>query len=210
MSRLAFIVRHPGRAARAALDRFVAAPAVRRMPGVEVHGALRVRGMPIIDVRDGATVVLHDEVLLDSSNDGYHVNMHSPVKLLADRAGARIVIGAKSRIHGTCIHAYERVEIGARCLVAANTQIMDGAGHAMSFDDVARRQETRGGARRVIIEDDVWIGANVIVLPGVTIGRGSVIGAGSVVVSDIPPMCLAAGNPARVVRRHDSVETRQL
>lgn len=52
----------------------------------------------------------------------------------------------------------------------------------------------------VHIEDDVWIGSNVVILPGVTIGRNSVIGAGSVVTRDIPPNVVAAGNPCRVMR----------
>ena len=52
----------------------------------------------------------------------------------------------------------------------------------------------------VTVEDNVWIGAGAILLPGVTIGEGSVIGAGSVVTKDIPPMCVAAGDPARILR----------
>jgi len=55
----------------------------------------------------------------------------------------------------------------------------------------------------VIIEDDVWIGTNAIVLPGVRVGRGSIVGAGAVVVRDVPPMTVVAGVPARVVRRLD-------
>jgi acetyltransferase-like isoleucine patch superfamily enzyme len=50
----------------------------------------------------------------------------------------------------------------------------------------------------VIIEDDVWIGANVVILPGVTIGRGSVIGAGCIVNKPVPPMSLAFGNPMNI------------
>jgi acetyltransferase-like isoleucine patch superfamily enzyme len=50
-----------------------------------------------------------------------------------------------------------------------------------------------------VIEDDVWLGANTVVLPGVTIGRGAVIGANSVVSSNVPPMVVARGNPAEVV-----------
>ena len=52
----------------------------------------------------------------------------------------------------------------------------------------------------IVIEDDVWIGRRVIILPGVTIGRGSVIGAGAVVAKDIPPYSVAVGNPCKVVR----------
>jgi maltose O-acetyltransferase len=54
--------------------------------------------------------------------------------------------------------------------------------------------------KAVIIEDNVWIGARVIILPGVTIGKGSTIGAGAVVSKNIPPYSVAVGNPARVVK----------
>ena len=56
-------------------------------------------------------------------------------------------------------------------------------------------------ARPVTIGNDVWLGANVTVLPGVTIGDGAVVGAGSVVTRDIPPHTLAAGNPCRPLRQ---------
>jgi maltose O-acetyltransferase len=52
----------------------------------------------------------------------------------------------------------------------------------------------------VVIEDHVWIGSKALILPGVRIGSRAVIGAGSVVTKDIPPQCVAAGNPARVLR----------
>lgn len=57
--------------------------------------------------------------------------------------------------------------------------------------------------RKVTIGDDVWIGRRVIILPGVTIGRGSIIGAGAVVAKDIPPYSVAVGNPARVVKARE-------
>lgn len=53
----------------------------------------------------------------------------------------------------------------------------------------------------VIIEDNVWIGDKAIILPNVTIGKGSIIGAGAVVTKDIPPYCIAVGNPAKVIRK---------
>lgn len=59
-------------------------------------------------------------------------------------------------------------------------------------------------ARPVTIEDDVWLGQGVCVLPGVTIGAGSVIGANAVVVNDIPPNSIAVGVPARVIRRYEA------
>src|SRR5262249_41348902 len=139
-------------------------------------------------------------VTLNSMNFEYHLNMHSPVKLYADRPGATIRIGHDTRIHGSCLHASSSVTVGRRCLFAANCQIICGHGHGLSFAYVPRSIHPDGDCRTIIIEDDVWIGANTIVLPGVTIGRGSVIGAGSVVTKSIPSMVVAAGNPARVIK----------
>jgi maltose O-acetyltransferase len=62
------------------------------------------------------------------------------------------------------------------------------------------RRNERPESKPIVLEDNVWLGGRVIVLAGVTIGEDSVIGAGSVVTSDIPPKVIAAGVPARVIR----------
>ena len=87
-------------------------------------------------------------------------------------------------------------------MIAANCQIFDGNGHDLSFPDVDNRINTRGTSKPVNIEDSVWIGANSIVLPGVTIGRGSVVSANSVVVKDVPPMVVVGGNPAKIIKTY--------
>lgn len=66
------------------------------------------------------------------------------------------------------------------------------------------------GARPVVIEDEVWIGFNALVLPGVTVGTQSVIGAGAVVTKDVPPRSIVAGNPARVLRSLTDGEAKEL
>jgi acetyltransferase-like isoleucine patch superfamily enzyme len=58
----------------------------------------------------------------------------------------------------------------------------------------------------VTIEDDVWLGTNAVVLPGVTVGRGAIVGAGAVVTADVPPFTVVAGVPARVIRQLTAVE----
>lgn len=65
------------------------------------------------------------------------------------------------------------------------------------------------GDRPVTIGDYVWIGMNCLILKGVTIGEGAIIGAGSVVTRDVPPFCLAAGSPARVLRSLQPDESAQ-
>lgn len=170
---------------------------------IEFGKKVRVFPMPYIIVRKNCKVIIGNNVTLNSANSGYHLNMHSKIKIMADRLGAKIRIGDNCRIHGACIHAYKSISIGANCLIAANCQIFDGNGHDLSFSDVANRINTKGGAKEVVIQDNVWLGANVIVMPGVLIGKGSVISAGSVVCDDIPPMCLARGNPAQVIRSYE-------
>lgn len=160
-----------------------------------------VRGAPLIDIRDGCILEIGNDVTLNSRNAGYHVNMHSPVKLFADRAGAKISIGSNSRIHGTCIHAYQSISIGRNCLIAANCHIIDSNGHDLSFITPENRINTVGHSRPVVIEDNVWIGINCVILPGVTIGNGSIVSACSVVSQDIPPNVIACGNPAVALER---------
>lgn len=99
------------------------------------------------------------------------------------------------------IHTSGGVEIGERVLIGYRTCIYS-ANHAVPAGQ--RRIFGAGSIERpVVIENDVWLGANVIVLPGVRIGEGAVIGAGSVVTRNIPPMTVAAGNPARVIRERN-------
>lgn len=169
--------------------------------GLQLGDDVFFKGMPSIGIARGASIQIERGVMINSSNAGYHVSMYSPVKLLADRPGASIRIGEETRIHGSCIHAYCSISIGKRCLIAANCQIIDCNGHELSFDDVDQRIHTSSGGKPVVIEDAVWIGANSIVLPGVTIGRGSVVAAGSVVAQDVPPMVVVAGNPARIIKQ---------
>ena len=169
------------------------------MRGMKIAGNLRISGWPLVYIKNASSIFIEDNVTLNSSNLGYHLNMHSRVKLYADGKKAIITIGPNTRIHGTCIHAREKITIGANCLIAANCQIFDNNGHEVTFENAENRIHTTGSSKPVVIEDDVWIGAHAIILPGVHIGRGSVIGAGSVVTGSIPAGVTAAGNPAKVL-----------
>jgi acetyltransferase-like isoleucine patch superfamily enzyme len=166
---------------------------------VVLEGKVVLIGRPLIDVRKDCKLYVGDGVTLTSKNRGYHLNMAGPAKLFAYWPGAVIRIGAGTGIAGSCITAHNSVTIGKRCLIAANCQIMDSNAHDLSFPNVEDRFHSIGASLPVVIEDDVWIGINTVVLPGVRIGRGSVIGANSVVSANIPPMVVARGNPAEVV-----------
>lgn len=90
-----------------------------------------------------------------------------------------------------------KITFGDNCLLAPNVSIYT-AGHPLHPDS---RNSLYEYGIDVTIGDNVWLGGNVIVCPGVTIGSNSVIGAGSVVTRDIPEWSLAAGNPCRVIRK---------
>lgn len=127
----------------------------------------------------------------------------SPTKLtcvaLYDEDFGRITIGKNCVLQGTSICSYQSVYIGSSVIFGPNVVIMDCSGHALinrgSEDELHRLD-----IAPVYIGDDVWIGYGVIILPGVTIGNRTVIGAGSVVTKDIPDDCVAAGNPCVIKR----------
>ena len=91
------------------------------------------------------------------------------------------------------------VTIGENVMMGPNVLIYT-QNHRTDRTDIPMREQGMSEIQPVIIEDNVWIGARVIILPGVTIGTGSVIGAGAVVPKSIPPYSVAVGNPARVVK----------
>ena len=99
-----------------------------------------------------------------------------------------------------------RVTIGDNCMLAPNVAIYT-AGHPVHPDS---RNSLYEYGKAVTIGDNVWLGGNAVICPGVTIGSNVVIGAGSVVTRDIPDWCVAAGNPCRVIRRITEADRRKL
>lgn len=105
---------------------------------------------------------------------------------------ALISIGDECGFSGTVIAAFKEIKIGNHVLCGANTLITDSDWH----NDDPRTSPPKA----VIIHDNVWLGVNSIVLKGVTIGSNSIIGANSVVTTDIPANVVAAGNPCKVIK----------
>ncbi len=115
--------------------------------------------------------------------------------------GAKITIGDQCEITGgsSFFARTEGIEIGRGVLMAWNVQIYD-AEHAIAAPDRPIRDQGLARGGKVRICDGAWLGANVVVLQGVTIGRNAVVGANSVVTSDIPDFATAVGTPARVIK----------
>ena len=122
--------------------------------------------------------------------------------------GKSIFIGDDVVIGMNCTFVDNReIRIGNRVMIAPNVQIYT-ASHPV-LPEERLMEDWRGKspsffrtyAKPITIEDNVWIGGGAIILPGVTIGKNSVIGAGSVVTESIPENCVAVGNPCRIMRR---------
>ena len=147
---------------------------------------MRLYGTPRI-ANDGRLVI------------GERVQIFSTVAMteLATGRSGSLEIGARTLInYGTSIAALERVSIGADCHIGTHVLIMDNDFHRLEPE---RRLE-RPPSRPVTIADNVWIGGRSIILPGITVGTDSVVGAGSVVTKDVPPRSVVAGNPARLIK----------
>ena len=143
--------------------------------------------------------------MLGSIGKGVHVDIDFHCE-----CGKHIFIGDKVIINMNCTFVdNNRIDIGNNVLIASNVQIYT-ATHSVRLDERMVQNWSEGQeicrtyALPVKIEDGVWIGGGVIILPGVTIGRNSVIGAGSVVTRSIPENCVAVGNPCRVIKQIDN------
>lgn len=166
----------------------------------------QIQGKVNLLEKNGGIIEVHPSVLLNSMQEGYHVGMPFETTLLADAEGAIICIGENSRIHGTYIHAWKRVEIGRNVLIAAGTSIVDSNGHSSNVRYARYRQNFKDTPQDVVIRDYVWIGMNCSILKGVTIGECAVVSAGSVVKESIPAFAVVEGNPAKVVCQLDPKE----
>ena len=165
-------------------------------PGVTAHGPVGLLRWPGSHIHIGAGASL-----ISSWRRATAAALAAPVRLRTFGPGARIEIGEGCQLSGTSITARsQRIRLGREVLVAPNCIIVDSDFHApWPPEDRATAPGTEHD-KPVDIGDHAWIGLNSIVLKGVTIGQGAIIGAGSVVTRDVPPFCLAAGAPARVLR----------
>ncbi len=147
---------------------------------------------PLADIEDsvrGSKIVIGDGVAIDSF-----------VKIKPAGGNGDIFIGKNCTINsGVVIYIGNGVEIGANVAIGANTTLAPTNHEYRSGDTLIRDQRfmpSRGG---VVIEDDVWIGANVVLLDGAHLGKGCVVGAGSLVRGRLEPYSVNVGTPSRVI-----------
>lgn len=166
--------------------------------GLSVDVSHRYYGLPWLRVGGcGSSIVIGRRfaAVSEISRNSFGIIQRVVIRTVGERA--HIEIGDDVGVSGCTISAKVSIRIGDRVLIGSGAVITDQDAHPV--DPVARRAEAACKTAPVVIEDDVFIGARAIILKGVTIGRGSTIGAGSVVTKSIPPYSVAVGNPARII-----------
>lgn len=165
------------------------------------------------DVEPGTTIfptgsILNLSGVKDSMMIGSNCKIYGQLTTLK---GGTFIMGDNCTVGELArVVAKSNITIGNRVMIAHNVNILDNNSHPT--DAVLRHQDFLSNyngntkefdvkASPVIIEDDVWIGFNSIILKGVRIGRGAIIGAGSVVAKDVEPWTINVGNPLRAVKR---------
>ncbi|GAO55319.1 galactoside O-acetyltransferase [Novosphingobium sp. MD-1] len=112
--------------------------------------------------------------------------------------------------HGVSMHSTSSISLSGRVISGGRNSIVVGRDTLIAFKTLLIARDQAGVTRPIHIGDRCFIGGGSTVMPGVRIGDGTIIGSGSVVFDDIPPRCIAAGNPARVIRHDVEVGRRGL
>lgn len=164
--------------------------------GVIYGKGVRIIGRIIVFRTPESTIQIGNHCVFNSSSKLNFRGINHPCILQTGTPHAMIMIGNHVEMSGTSIVSNHSVTIGNNVLIGANCQIGDRDGHSNKY---------KSSPKPIIIENDVWLGMNVTVLKGVTIGEHSIIGANSVVTKDIPANSIAAGNPCSVIRTINSI-----
>lgn len=172
-----------------------------RLLAWDIKGS-RLRG--VFHVRGRGRVTIGEGTLLVSGRKHNYFGSGSSMRLLVSR-GAQLSIGKKSMLSNCLLAARKSITIGDCVLIGGGVQVTDSNSHSLHYRDRAE------GDRAVVVApveicDHAFIGADSIILKGVTIGRGAVVGAGSVVTRSIPDGEIWGGNPAKKLKSLEMVE----
>lgn len=166
--------------------------------GVRLGQRCRFYGLPIFRRLPASRINIGDRCGFRSAVWSNYAGLNHPCMIVTLAENASIRIGNDCGFSGASIAAAVSVNIGNRVMLGANSTINDTDWH--HTEAKKRANDAPPAASPVVIEDDVWLGANVTVLKGVTIGARSVIAANSVVTKSIPADVIAGGIPARPLK----------
>lgn len=166
------------------------------MAGKNFNCGEKIRVSGKLEVKGPGSVSFGDGVLVEGGT--YGIN-----SMFTSSSNAKISIGSYNYLNGIRISCNRKVEIGDFCIFAYS-HINDSDLH--SVKPTRLDPEAPIVVKPVVIEDNVWVCHSALIFKGVTVGRNSVVGGGSVVTKDVPPNCVVAGNPAVIVNKFTSNE----
>lgn len=171
-----------------------------KVQGIKYGKNCAFYGLPVIICTKDSSMTLGDGVVCVSSFLSNLVGLYQRSIILA-RAGAKIVLEDDVRMSGVTIYARESIRIGKHTSIGGNVKIFDHDFHPINPQERLQHPNSGMKTKSVNIGENVFIGANAIILKGTKIGDNCVIGAGAVVAGNFDPNCVIAGNPAKIIRR---------
>lgn len=169
-----------------------------RFYGVQIGKGCRFWNRSVIIMQNGAVISIGDRCIFRSDRSSNLIGVKHPCILSAHASDTLVSIGNDCAFSGVSIGALESITIGNNVQVGADTLITDSDWHTMDSADRDNQNMIRKAP--VVIGDNVWIGSSCIILKGVTIGRNTVVGSGSIVTASLPPDTVCGGNPCKVIR----------
>lgn len=167
---------------------------------IKVGKGLHLYGLPVIvSTNKNKGIIIGDNCHIRSSFLSNLVGL-SQRSIICARGDGRIEIGNGVGMSGVTIYAIKYIKIGDRCIIGGNVKILDNDFHPADPEVRRKTPCEHFNSAPIEIGDNVFIGANSLILKGVKIGDNAVVGAGSVVVKDVPNNALVSGNPAKLVK----------
>lgn len=171
---------------------------ILQQKGVQCLGKATILGN--ISIIGPGKITIGNNFMMTSGDHINPISANVQGSFFTDSPNAKINIGNNVGMSSTRMWIHDSLTIGDNVKIGGGVLIIDTDSHPIDY--TVRRTSNEGTkSTPIVIEDDVWIGAQSIVLKGVTIGARSIIGAGSVVTKSIPADCIAAGNPCKVIKR---------
>ena len=169
-----------------------------RKKGITFGNNMSIMGR--ISVIGQGKIVIGDNFCMTSGEHINPISANMQASFFTDSPNAQIQIGDNVGMSSTRIWIHNGLTVGNNVKIGGGVLLIDTDCHPVDY--LVRRNSNEGTCSSpIVIEDDVWIGAQSIVLKGVTIGARSIIGAGSVVTKSIPSDCIAAGNPCKILKK---------
>lgn len=162
---------------------------------------LLLKGAPVIINKKGASIFLGENVTIKSSFLSNLIGLYSRTIIVTRNKDAKITIGNNVGISGATIYARNSIEIGDNTLIGGNTKILDNDFHPLEIEARNNDDKDKILTKPIKIEENCFVGCNCIILKGTQLGKGCIVGAGSVVSGEFENNSVIAGNPARVIRK---------